>query len=183
MDMQPEVLSSRVAFDGRVFRVRTDEVRYPDGHTYRLDVIEHPGSYAVIAKPSPREIVLVRQYRHAAGRSLWEIPAGRCEDNEDLAAGARRELREETGYNALRMTYMTSMWMTPGFCDERLHFFFAEGLIAGEQQLDDDERIDVRIFTIEEAWLLAGRGEIADAKTLLSLAFSDLPKHQLPGLT
>jgi ADP-ribose pyrophosphatase len=169
MEDRPQVISSQERFKGRVFRVRTDEVRWNDGKTARLDIIEHPGSYAVIATPSDREIVLVRQYRHAIGRSIWEIPAGTAEPGESIIDGALRELAEETGYRAARARNLGTFFMTPGFCDEVLHVIHADQLTAGMQQLDDDERIDVQSFTIEEADGLVVSGEICDAKTLISL--------------
>ena len=100
MESRPQVISSQERFSGRVFRVRTDDVVFDDGATARLDIVEHPGSYAVIATPSKNMLVLVKQYRHAVGRELWEIPAGTAEPGESVEAGALRELAEETGYRA-----------------------------------------------------------------------------------
>ena len=169
MDARPQVISSHERFEGRVFRVRTDEVRFDDGATARLDIIEHPGSYAIIATPSENEIVLVRQYRHAIGRTIWEIPAGTAERGESVMEGALRELAEETGYRAARARKLGTFFMTPGFCDEVMHLIHADRLTAGSQDLDEDERIDVQSFTIQEAEGLVVSGEICDAKTLISL--------------
>lgn len=165
----PHVLNSRVVYDGLVFRVRTDELRYDDGSLHRCDVVEHAPTFGIIALLSRDEIVLVRQYRHPASRVLWEIPAGTAERGEDPAAGAARELAEETGYRASGMHPLGTLYMTPGFCDEAMHFFVAEGLVAGTQSLDEDERIEVAAFTLDRAWGLVAAGEIADVKTLLSL--------------
>jgi len=169
MDQLPQVISSRERFTGRVFNVRTDEVRFPDGMTTTLDIVEHRGAYAIIATPAPASIVLVRQYRHATGRELWEIPAGTAEPGEGIIEGALRELAEETGFRATSARLLGSLYCTPGFCEELMQFVHADGLAPGTSDPDDDERIIVRIFTIEEAEALVGSGEIADAKTLLAL--------------
>lgn len=165
---EPQLVSSRLCFEGRVFNVRIDEIGYSDGAEHRVDVVEHGASLAIVATPSPRELVLVRQYRHPARSLLWEIPAGSAEGSEAPLDGAARELREETGYVAGRVRSIGSMWMTPGFCSEVMHFFHADDLVAGHQSLDDDERIDVEIFSIKAAWRLVADGA-ADAKTVIAL--------------
>jgi ADP-ribose pyrophosphatase len=165
----PKVLRSEIAFEGRIFNVRVDTLRFEDGTERRLDVVDHAGSYAIIASPEPGRIVLVRQYRHPAQKRLWEIPAGMAEPSEDLRCGALRELREETGYDARTLRALGALFVTPGFCTEVLHFFFAEDLVAGKQQLDDDEVIDADSFTLDETRNLVACGEIADAKTVLAL--------------
>jgi ADP-ribose pyrophosphatase len=168
MEGKPEVISSRERFVGRVFRVRTDEIVFPDGGDARLDIVEHRGSYAIVATPAPDTIVLVRQYRHAVGRELWEIPAGTAEPGEGLLEGALRELAEETGYRAAAARLLGSFYVTPGFCDEIMHLVHANELTPGETNLDEDERIVVQNFTIDEMRQLVRKGEIADAKTLIS---------------
>lgn len=173
MDSEPRLVSSREVFEGRVFRVRLDTVAYDDGSEHRVDVVEHGGSYAIIATPAPNQLVLVRQYRHPVRSALWEVPAGTAEQGEEALVGAARELREETGYRAGRIRAIGSTYMTPGFCDEVMHFFHADELTAGEQALDDDERIEVGIFTAETAWRLVADGNIADAKTMLALFWMD----------
>jgi ADP-ribose pyrophosphatase len=169
MEEVPQTIDSVRAFEGRVFNVRVDRVRYADGTEHRLDVVEHPGSVVILATPAPEQLVLVRQYRHPARRPLWEIPAGTAEPGEDPADGAARELAEETGYRAGRIRAIGSLFVTPGFCDEIMHFFYAENLQAGPQSLDEDERIEVLTVTREAAWRLVASGEIADVKTVLAL--------------
>lgn len=168
MDELPRVVESRRAFEGRVFGVRIDRIRYPDGDEHRVDVVEHGASLAIVATPSPGEVVLVRQYRHPARAMLWEVPAGSAEPGETALDGARRELREETGFTAERIAPIGSLWITPGFCSERMHFFHAHGLSAGEPAFDEDERIEIGIFSIRAAWRLVADGG-ADAKTVLAL--------------
>ncbi len=168
MEEVPEIVASRRLYEGRVFSVRADELRYLDGSQHRVDVVEHAASLAIVATPAPNQVVLVRQYRHAVGSTLWEVPAGTAEPGEAPVDGAKRELREETGYTAARMRSIGSVWMTPGFCSEIMHFFHAQDLTAGEPAFDDDERIEVACFTIQAARRLVARGT-ADAKTMLAL--------------
>jgi len=181
MEQIPEVVSSQRVFDGRIFKVRIDEIRYDDGAVHRLDIVEHGGSFGIIALTSQRELVLVRQYRHAVRKELWEIPAGTAHPGEDPIEGAARELREETGYSAGRLRLVGSCYMTPGFCDEIMHFVLAEALMPGEQALDEDERIEVGTFAHEAAWRLVGTGEIADIKTILALLWTEGSQGELPG--
>ncbi|MDP9025169.1 MAG: NUDIX hydrolase [Candidatus Eremiobacteraeota bacterium] len=169
MDEIPEILSSRTAFAGAIFRIRIDDVRYRDGKTQRVDVVEHRGSYAIVATTHDDRIVLVRQYRHPVRAMLWEIPAGMAEENETASDGALRELCEETGFRAASLRALGSIVMTPGFCDESLAFFHATELSPGEQHLDADERIAVASFTLEEAQHFMRSGQIADAKTIIAL--------------
>jgi ADP-ribose pyrophosphatase len=169
MDSKPQVISSILRFTGRVFSVRTDEVRYPDGATHPVDVVKHGASCAIIALTDANQIVLVRQYRHPLGREIWEIPAGRAESGEDVATCAARELTEETGYTASAMRSLGGVAMTPGFCDEVIYFFHASGLVAGEQSLDEDERISVEAYSPQQAQRLVESGQIGDAKTLIAL--------------
>ncbi len=168
MEEVPRVIGSRRCFEGRVFGVRVDEVRLADGSEHRIDVVEHGASVAIVATPAPDTIVLVRQYRHPANAALWEIPAGTSEPSESPPDGARRELREETGYLAGRMRPIGSVWTTPGFCSELMHFFHADQLTAGAPATEEEERIEVRTCTREAAWRLVAEGTV-DAKTLLAL--------------
>lgn len=168
--MNPTVrlLDSQRVFKGRVFDVLSDRLEYADGSLHRVDVVEHAASLGVIATPTPGQVVLVRQYRHPVRAALWEIPAGVAEPGEDPLDGARRELREETGFTAGRLTKIGSFWTTPGFCSEVMHIFHAEQLVAGEPSFDDDERIEIGTFTLQAAWRLVA-DSVADAKTALAL--------------
>src|SRR5262249_6930280 len=110
MSELPETISSSRVFEGRVFDVRIDQLRYDDGSQHRIDVVEHGPSFTIAAAPAPNEVVLVRQYRHPARAELWELPAGRSEADEDPASGALRELREETGFRAGRIRRIFSLY-------------------------------------------------------------------------
>lgn len=180
MEQLPELLRSQRAFEGRVFNVRIDDLRYDDGSEHQVDVVEHGASLAIIATPAPDRLVLVRQYRHPAGVPLWEVPAGTAEPGETPLDGARRELIEETGYRAGRLRPIGSTWMTPGFCSEVMHFFHADQLQEGEPAFDDDERIEMASFTLEAAWRLVARG-VADAKTLLALYWLQSGEDEFGG--
>ncbi len=169
MSEQQRVVSSQEIYKGRVFRVRADTVEDQTGRLHRLDVIEHPGSYAVAAMPAADRLLLIQQYRHAAAQELWEIPAGTAEAQESCEAGARRELREETGCTADTMDLLCSVYPTPGYSTEKVHIYAARGLHAGPQQLEEDEHISVREVTFEEAWSMQASGKIVDMKTVLAL--------------
>jgi ADP-ribose pyrophosphatase len=166
------VYSQQRIYEGKVISLRVDEVDARDGGTRPFEVAEHQGGVVIIAQPEPGSIVLVRQYRHAVGRVLWEAPAGKLERGEDPSAAALRELREETGYRAARLRYLWAAYSTPGFCDELLRFYAAEGLTAGEPEPDDNEELHVRTFTIADAWALVERDELRDAKTQIALAWA-----------
>lgn len=178
MSEEPRLVASQEIYKGRVFRLRVDTVEDGEGRRYKLDIVEHPGSYAIAALPAPDRLVLVRQYRHAAGRSLWEIPAGTAEAGESCEDGARRELREETGYVADSLELLCSAYPTPGYCTERLHIYAARGLHAGPQQLEEDERIDVREVTFSEAQSMQASGDIIDMKTVLALLWLAGRRHK-----
>ncbi len=168
METKPELIESREIFHGRIVRLRLDTIEN-QGRKQTLEIVAHPGSFAIAAMPAPGRIILVRQYRHAAGAQLWEIPAGTAEGNERCEDGALRELREETGYGADSLELLCSVYPTPGYCTERVHIYAARGLHAGEQQLDEDEAITVREFSLEQAWSMQASGEIVDMKTVLAL--------------
>jgi ADP-ribose pyrophosphatase len=168
MNEQPRLLNRQEIYKGRIFTVRIDTIE-DEGESRRLEIVDHPGSYAIAAMPAPGRLVLVRQYRHAAGACLWEIPAGTAETHESCEDGARRELREETGYSADSLALLGSLYPTPGYCTERVHLYAARGLRAGPQQLEADERIDVTDVTFEQAWAMQASGEIVDMKTVAAL--------------
>ena len=138
-------LESRRVYTGRVVRVDVDTVPFPDGSTGELEIIRHPGAAAIVpcasdpqGDPDPT-ILLIRQYRYAAGGLLWEIPAGTLNPAEDPEACARRELLEEAGVTAARLQRLTSIWTTPGFTDEVIHLYLATGLTAGTPSRERDE--------------------------------------------
>jgi len=166
----PRLVSSEPIFESRVFKVRTDVVA-ENGKTLRFDIVEHPASYTIVARPREDAVLLVRQYRHAAGAYLWELPAGSSEPGEDALDGVRRELREETGYSAETVREFLSSYMTPGFCTELMRYFIADGLTSGATEFDEDEDIETRTFGIGEALAMIESGQIVDAKTIVGLLY------------
>jgi ADP-ribose pyrophosphatase len=184
------VLSSRVSYQGPVFTVTTDEVEEPGGVRARRDVVRHSGSIVVLAVGDPANrdrtngeaagskkaarrgeprILLERQYRHAAQSMMWELPAGRIDEGETALTAAKRELLEETGYSARRWKRILHFYVSPGFLDETMTIYLAQGLRAGIAQPEADERIAIRFFTLTEAKKMAIGGSIRDAKTICGI--------------
>lgn len=164
-----EVLESKVEFEGWRIRVRTDRILNPDGKEITRDVVEHPGAVTLVARPTPAEVILVRQYRHPTGEELLELPAGTCEEGEDPASTARRELEEETGYSAADIRHLATFYTAPGFTNELMHLFEAARLTRKQQRLDDDEFIDVVRVHRDDALGMIADGRIRDAKTIVGL--------------
>jgi ADP-ribose pyrophosphatase len=170
-------VDGRRAYTGRILNVDVDTVRFPDGSTGELEMIRHPGASAVVPFLSDPgggdpQLLLIRQYRYAAERFLYEIPAGRLEPGEDPAECARRELQEETGCRAERVERLFTMYTTPGFTDEKIHLFLAVGLTMGETGREADEFITVETVTLSRALEMVEQGEIQDAKTALGLLYA-----------
>lgn len=165
--------ASERIYSGRVLNLRVDEVDRLRGEGRRsVEVVEHAGGVCVIARPTPGEIVLVKQHRHAIGTDLWEVPAGMIERAEPPLETARRELIEETGYRAKRLRFLWSAYMAPGYSEERIHFFVADGLTLGAAEPEDDEEFEVRSWPLDEAWALVERDGLRDAKTQIAVAWA-----------
>ena len=170
-------ISTRRMYTGRIINLDIDTVRFPNGSVGELEMIRHPGASAVVpflsdpAGDDP-QVLLIRQYRYAAERYLYEVPAGRLDPGEAPDVCARRELREETGCEAERVEQLFTMYTTPGFTDERIHVFMAVGLTRGENAREADEFIEVETMPLSRALSLVERGEIQDAKTALSLMYA-----------
>jgi ADP-ribose pyrophosphatase len=168
-DEEPRVRESRVVHRGRcgVFGVHSLEL--PGGHVVELELLAHPGASAVIPFLAPGRILLIRQYRFAAGGPIWEIPAGKLDPGEDPQTCARRELAEETGYAAQRWMPLGRILTAPGFTDEIIHLFRAEELTAGPHSREPSELIELHEFSVDEVFAMVRRGEIYDAKTVVAL--------------
>jgi ADP-ribose pyrophosphatase len=165
------ILKSTMLYQGRVFGLRRDEVIEPCGLRATREVVTHPGSVVVLPVLPDSRIVLVRQYRHAAGQYLWELVAGRKEPNETPRQGAARELLEETGYRARRISVFLDVFPTPGFLTERMFILLAEGLTAGKACPEDDEKITTRAFSIPQIKRMMVRGRLRDAKSIAGILF------------
>ena len=175
--MEPGQIGSRRIHSGHIINLDVDDVRFPDGTTGSMEIIRHPGASAVVpflsdAGGDDPQVLLIRQYRYATNGYVYEIPAGRLEAAEAPDACARRELLEETGCRARKITFLTSMWTTPGFTDERIHLYLAEGLESGAAKREADEFIEIVPKRLSEALAMIRRGEIQDAKTALGLLFA-----------
>ena len=165
------VVSSKVLFRGRVFTLKRDRVAEPSGIVTTRELIEHPGSVVVLPVLSDGRIVLIRQYRHAAGRYLWELVAGHKEPHESVTTGVHRELLEETGYTARRIRKLLEIFPSPGLLGERMDIFLAEGLTKGKAQPEEDEKITQKIVTLREAEKWIRSGKIIDSKSISGILF------------
>jgi ADP-ribose pyrophosphatase len=166
-----KVVSSEVLFQGRVFTLKRDRVIEPSGIEATREIIAHPGSVVVLPVLPDGRIVLIRQYRHAAGQYLWELVAGHKEPDESFLKGAHRELQEETGYTARRVRKLLEVFPSPGLLGEKMVIFLAEGLTKGKARPEDDEKITQRVLTVKEAerWIKAGR--IRDSKSVAGILY------------
>ena len=175
MNRRTATLRSRtVVHTGRIFRLEIDRVTLPSGHTLDMEIVRHPGSVVLLPVPAPGQIILIRQYRYALDRWIWELPAGTLKPGEDPAAAAARECEEEIGLVPGRVTRLRGYFPTPGFCDEEMTFCRCEDLHApapdSTVRKDEDEDIEPRTFSVVEARALVAAGEIIDLKTLAGLA-------------
>lgn len=171
------LISSKRIHTGKIIKLDSDRIRYPDGSEAEVDMVRHPGASAIVPFLSDPEgedpqILLLRQYRYAADGYLYEIPAGRLDPGETPADCAARELKEETGCTARQMEPLITMVTTPGFTDERIHLFMATDLTHGESAREADEFADVIVMRLSEALELIQRGEIVDGKTALGILYA-----------
>src|SRR5919112_6435541 len=163
-------VSTRRMYTGRIINLDIDTVRFPDGNIGELEMIRHPGASAVVpflTDPTGDDptVLLIRQYRYAAERYLYEVPAGRLDPGEAPDACARRELKEETGCEAQRVEHLFTMYTTPGFTDEKIHLFMATGITRGEDEREADEFIETETMPLSRALSLVEQGELQDGKT------------------
>jgi len=163
------LLSTRRIHTGKVLKLDLDTVALPNGRTTELEILRHPGASAVVPLKDDGKVVLIRQLRHAAGGFIYEIPAGKLDHQEDPKLCAARELEEEVGYCAGKLTLLTSIWTAPGFTDEVIHIYQATDLKPGTQNLDQDEVLEIVEWPLEEAMVRIQDGTIRDAKTIIGL--------------
>lgn len=161
-------MTSRVAYRGRSITVVVDEVVLPNGHRLELDVVRHPGAAAVVPFTSERDVLLIHQFRHAAGGTIWEVPAGKL-DGDPPEVCARKELEEEAGRRAGRLERLGSIWTTPGFTDEVIHLFAAFDLEEIPTRHEAAEVIEVVEVPLTRALQMIWDGELRDAKSVVAL--------------
>ena len=169
-DLIEKKVSSEDIFDGKLLHVKRDTVTLPNGNIATREWIKHPGASSVIPITSEGEVILVRQYRYPIGKVTLEVPAGKLDaPDEDPLVCARRELSEETGYEAKNITKLSTIATTVGFSNEYIHMYMAEGLTPGKQHPDDDEFIHVVKMPLDEAVRMVLDGRICDAKSAASI--------------
>ena len=162
-------MSSEYVYRGRILNLRLDQVRTPTGFETRREIVEHPGAVAIVPIDEQGRVVLVRQYRAALGAVTVEVLAGTLETGEDPLEGARRELREETGFVAGQLDRLSGIYPAPGWSTEYIHLYQAIGLTAGPSATEEDEAIDLLRVTLDEALNLVRDGSVNDAKSVIAL--------------
>lgn len=162
-------LDSTQVYRGHFLDVRRDRVALPDGGTAHREYIRHPGAVMVVPLLDGERLLMERQYRYPMGRVMLEFPAGKLDAGEDPLACGRRELLEETGYDAAEWAYAGVLHNAIAYSDEGIHIYFARGLTKGQQKLDEGEFLELVTHTVAELDALAARGELTDAKTLIGL--------------
>ncbi|MCL5046769.1 MAG: NUDIX hydrolase [Actinobacteria bacterium] len=162
-------LSSERIFEGRIISLKVDRVELPGGKVTTREVVEHPGAVAVVGLAPGERVVLVRQFRYPAGEEMLEIPAGGLHPGEDPGRAAARELEEETGLRAGKLTKLAEFFTTPGFTNEIMHLYLAEGLEGSKPNPDEDEFLEVEIWPLSDALEAVREGRIRDGKTIAGL--------------
>ena len=170
--MSFELMGSEIVYQGRAFTIRRDTLRLPDGHQSRLDIVEHIGSVVILPLDAEGNLLFVRQYRHATGLDLLELPAGTLDEHELPEDCARREIREETGMGARSLLHLGGFYLAPGYSTEYMDVFLATDLFAAPLEADDDEFLSVESIPLAQALTLCQSGGIPDAKTLAALVLA-----------
>ena len=164
-----ETETTQTVFEGRVFNVRQDRVRYPDGRLVQMDIVDHYDAVTILPVDADGQIWFIRQYRHAAGKELLELPAGVAEAGEEMVVSAQRELREEIGMAAQRLEKIGGFYLAPGYSTEYMHVFLATGLYPAPLPGDESEFLSVEKIAARQALHLADSGLLDDSKSLIAL--------------
>ncbi len=175
MKYEEKTVKENYIYRGKILSLRCDDAILPDGKPCKREVVEHTGGATVLAE-TEAGIAFVRQYRYAYKEELYEIPAGKLNAGEDPVKAAARELSEETGLIADRLKLLTVLYPTPGYTDEKIYIYEAEGLNKGKEHLDEGEFLDTVYFPREEALAMVRDGRIRDGKTIAALFLSELAK-------
>lgn len=170
-DFKEETISSKKIHEGKILTLSIDNIRLPSGRESIRELVLHKGGVTVIAQPDPTKVVLIKQYRYAVKKVLWELPAGTLHTGEDPLLAAKRELKEETGYIGNKWESLGIVYPLPGYSSEVLYFFKATDLIDDEPTPDPDENIEVKVLDLKQAWHMVKDGEIRDAKTIAGISF------------
>lgn len=169
MELYEKTLSSETIYEGKIIRLTRDEIELPNGHHSIREVVGHPGGACAAAVDAAGNLLMVEQYRYPMGETTLEIPAGKLEYGEDPASAVARELREETGRTADSIEFLGVTYPTPGYCAEKLYLYLATGLHEGQQDLDADENLRVRLVPLRDAVKMVERNELKDGKTVTAI--------------
>lgn len=167
--MNGKVLKTKPIHKARIFDLVREEVVLPNGMQMELDIIRHPGASAIVPMKDPHTLLMLVQYRHAIGESIWEVPAGTLNDGEDPLECAKRELEEETGFTATTWEKLGEITPLPAYSDERIHIYLARDLHPSQQNLDPDEIVQVREVPFDNALHMITTGQIKDGKSISSI--------------
>lgn len=169
MDLTEKTVDSEIRYQGVIVTVRMDQAELPNGRIARREVVEHPGGVAILPLDEKHQVLTVRQYRYPFGQVLLEIPAGKMEPGEDPRQCALRELHEEVGAVPQELVDLGALYLSPGFCNEVLHLYLAQGLSVGESSPDEDEFLELERIPLEELVRQVMSGQIKDAKTVAAV--------------
>jgi len=159
----------RSIYRGKIIQLFLERVKLPNGHVTELEIVRHPGAAAVVPFLDPDHVILIKQYRHATGKYLYEIPAGKLMKGESPLSCARRELEEEIGYRARRFKKLISAYTSPGFCNELIHIYMATNLLKTQQNLESCEVLEVIELPVRKVQAMIRSGKIQDAKSIIGL--------------
>lgn len=175
MHFEEKTISKESIYKGKIIEVEKHKVSLPNNETAYREVVKHNGAVAICALTPDQQVILVKQYRKALEQELLEIPAGKLEPGEDRESAAMRELEEETGYKAKKLTLIGEVYGTPGFSNEKISVYFADDLVEGEVNLDEDEFVEKVLYSLEDVKKAIEARTIEDAKTFI--AFQHLLLH------
>jgi ADP-ribose pyrophosphatase len=167
-----ELLKSEIIYPGRAFTIRRDHLRMPDGHETKFDIVEHGGSVVILPVDDQGNLLFVRQYRHAAGLDLLELPAGTLDEGEDPETCVHREIREETGMAARKVELLGGFYLAPGYSTEYMYVYLATSLHSDPLEADADEFLTLERIPIPEALEMAANGKLPDAKSLAAFCLA-----------
>jgi ADP-ribose pyrophosphatase len=174
MVFNEKTIKSEMIYEGRILNLRKDTVEVVGDKTSFREIVEHNGGVAIAALTDDNKMVMVRQFRKAAGKVVLEVPAGKREKDEDPLDTAIRELKEETGYTASDIKFLTKFYAAIGYSEEIIYIYLCRGLVCGETEFDDNEAIDIIEYDVNELYEMALNGEIEDSKTVIAILFAKL---------
>ncbi|EIQ4211764.1 NUDIX hydrolase [Staphylococcus pseudintermedius] len=175
MHFEEKTISKEYIYKGKIIEVEKHKVSLPNNETAYREVVKHNGAVAICALTPDQQVILVKQYRKALEQELLEIPAGKLEPGEDRESAAMRELEEETGYKAKKLTLIGEVYGTPGFSNEKISVYFADNLVEGKVNLDEDEFVEKVLYSLDDVKKAVEARTIEDAKTFI--AFQHLLLH------